>query len=110
MKENTECVFFFFACACVTRLHLFADEPVRPRSVGVGKQLGQARFSLLLHSIAVGHSEQVDPVAIQRVAQQLSMVIQTARFAASGGGTNGNQWEERLGRKKIRYKRDTDLR
>lgn len=84
----------------MTHLHLFADEPVRPRSVGVGKQLGQARFSLLLHSIAVGHSEQVDPVAIQRVAQQLSMVIQTARFAASGGGTNRNQWEERSGRKK----------
>lgn len=97
--------------ASVTHLHLLADESVRPRSVGVGKQLGQARFSLFLHSIAVGHSEQVDPVAIQRVAQQFSMVIQTARFAVAGGrrgkresvggkvrgkklkGTNGIQFE-----------------
>lgn len=95
MKENTVCVFFppcVCVCVSVTQSHLFADEAVRPRGAGVGKQLGQARFSLLLHSIAVGHSEQVDPVAIQGVAQQLSMVIQTARFAGrTAGGANRNQ-------------------
>lgn len=87
---------FFFMCACVwvcvTYMHLFANEAVRPRSVSVRKQFGQTRFSLLLHSIAVGHSEQVNPVAIQRLAQQFSVVVQTARFAKSSdrqqaGGT-----------------------
>lgn len=67
----------------MTHLHLFADEAVRPRSVSVRKQLGQARFSLLLHSVAVGHSEQVNPVAIQRFAQQFSVVVQTVWFAES---------------------------
>lgn len=79
MKENIVCVY----TASVTHLHLFAEESVRPRRVSVGKQLGEARFSLLLHSIAVGHSEQVDPVAIQGVAQQLSVVVQPAGFAES---------------------------
>lgn len=122
MKGNTACVFFPPLCvrASVTHSHLFADKAVRPRSVGVGKQLGQARFSLLLHSIAVGHSEQVDPVAIQGVAQQLSMVIQTARFA---GRTAGGAGQESVGgkvrgkkiykvqkKKNLRCKRDTHFR
>lgn len=55
---------FLCMCVCVTHFHLFADESVRSWSVGVREQLGQAGFSLLLHSVAVGHSEQVDPVAI----------------------------------------------
>lgn len=67
MKEITDCISFFVyvcVCACVTHFHLFADESARSWSVSVREQLGQAGFSLLLHSVAVGHSEQVDPVAI----------------------------------------------
>lgn len=53
-------------------------------SVCVWKQFRQAGFSLLLHPVAVGHSEQVHPIAIQRVAQQLPVIIHTVRCTDRG--------------------------
>lgn len=45
-------------------LYLFACKAMRSRRTGIGEKLWEARFSLLLHSTTVGHSEQVHPVAI----------------------------------------------
>lgn len=42
---------------------------------GVRKQFRQSWFSLLLHAAAVGHSEQVDSVPVQRFTQKLPVVI-----------------------------------
>lgn len=50
------------------RRYPFAGEAVRSWRVAVGEQLGQTGFSLLMHSVAVGHSDQIHPIAIQRVA------------------------------------------
>lgn len=65
-------------CLCVTEWYPFAGEAVRSWSVGVRKQFRQTGFSLLFHPVTVGHSEQVHSIAIQRVAQQLPMIIHTA--------------------------------
>lgn len=51
-------------CLCMNKGYPFPGEAVWSWSVGVGKQLRQTGFSLLLHPVAVGHSEQVHPVAI----------------------------------------------
>lgn len=45
-------------------LYLFARKAMRSGRTGIGEKLWEARFSLLLHSTTVGHSEQVHPVAI----------------------------------------------
>lgn len=71
-------------------------------SVGVGKQFGQAGFSLLQHPAAVGHSEQVHPIAIQRMAQQLPMIIHTAWCTGSGEqvrteNAGSESWQKREG-------------
>lgn len=51
-------------CFCVNGCYPFAREAVCSWGVGVRKQLRQTWFPLLLHPAAVGHSEQVHPVAI----------------------------------------------
>lgn len=65
--------------AVVTEPYLFTRKVMRSGGTGVRKQLREARFSLLLHQTTVGHSEQVHSVPIERVAQQLPMVIHGAR-------------------------------
>lgn len=62
-----------------TESYLFARKVMRSGGAGVRKQLWETRFSLLLHQTTVGHSEQVHSVPIQRVAQQLPVVIHSAR-------------------------------
>lgn len=47
-----------------TKFYLFAWKAVRSGRTGIGEKLWETRFSLLLHSTTVGHSEQVHPVAI----------------------------------------------
>lgn len=63
---------------CTSMCHLFVGKAMRSRCVGVWKEVWQTRLSLLQHPIAIGHSEQVYPVAIQGEAEQLSVIIHTS--------------------------------
>lgn len=70
-------------------LYLFVLEAVRSRRSSVREELRQPRLTLVLHAAAVGHSEQVHAVAVQRATQQLAPVVNLIGRADAHKGTLG---------------------
>lgn len=62
----------------------FAGEAVRPRGAEVREQSVQPRLSLLQQTVTGRHRDQVHPVAVQRVTQQLTVEVYALHCTVTG--------------------------
>lgn len=72
-----------------TATHPLPRKAARPRRGGVREELVQPGLPLLLHAVAGGDRQQVNAQLVQRVAQQLPVVVDGVRGAAGRGDARG---------------------